>query len=304
MAELGLRLIGWPQVPDKYTHNAPYWITEPNLTKSAMPHREEETSFLVSTNSDGLRTKHTVKNIKQTFRVMTLGCSTTFGWGVADQETYPARLEWYFHQDGLDVEVINGGQPGYTSFQGLWLWDQALKNYKPDLVLIGYVIQDARKAACSDKSQAVLQADHRFLKDNCLYRSKIYLALGSVLGKIQTKAKEIKGKDQGGVYRVPLEDYAENLRNLVEKINKHNGDVVLFGYPLERSGYTAEHRKALQSVADELKVGHFDPQEKMELAAEQEQLYFARDRGHPNARGNDQVAQWVYSFLREYRTDW
>lgn len=235
---------------------------------------------------------------------MTLGCSTTFGWGVADQETYPARLEWYFHQDGLDIEVINGGQPGYTSFQGRWLWKQVLKNYKPDLVLIGYVVQDARKTTFSDKSQAVLQKDSRFLRDNCLYRSKIYLALRSVLGKIQVTANKSDGQNQGDAYRVSLEDYTENLRYLVKEIHKQKADAILFGYPLERSGYTAEHRKALQSVAEELKVGHFDPQKKMEFAADQEQLYFARDRGHPNAKGNDQVAQWVYSYLREHRANW
>ena len=46
---------------------------------------------------------------------------------------------------------------GYTSFQGSWLWG-TLKAREPDVVLIGYVVQDAR-AAYTDKSQAILQKD-------------------------------------------------------------------------------------------------------------------------------------------------
>ena len=66
---------------------------------------------------------------------------------MADDESYPARLEAILQAKGQQVEVINAGQPGYTSFQGLWLWRELLHRYKPDLVLIGYIVQDARKAA-------------------------------------------------------------------------------------------------------------------------------------------------------------
>ena len=72
-------------------------------------------------------------------RIMTLGCSTTSD-GVADAETYPERLQHYLTEAGYsNVEVVNGGQPGYTSFQGTWLWDSILKHYEPDVVLIGYI---------------------------------------------------------------------------------------------------------------------------------------------------------------------
>ena len=130
-------------------------MVDPDLKSYSMPHNEENTSFEVSTNSDGLRTSIEMTDTKKTLRIMTLGCSTTFGWGVADSETYPARLQHYLTQAGYgNVEVVNAGQPGYTSFQGDWLWDSLLDDYKPDVVLIGYIVQDARKAAYSDKSQA------------------------------------------------------------------------------------------------------------------------------------------------------
>ena len=76
---------------------------------------------------------------------MTLGCSTTFGWGVADSETYPARLQHYLTQTGygnVEVRMLVGW---LYFFQGDWLWDSLLDDYKPDVVLIGYIVQDAEK---------------------------------------------------------------------------------------------------------------------------------------------------------------
>lgn len=303
MAEMGLRFSGWPEVTDAFEHNEPYWIVDPDLDRSPMPHKEEESTFLVTTNSDGLRTPHSMERSERT-RIMTLGCSTTFGWGVADDETYPTRLEQFFQKDGLDVEVVNAGQPGYTSFQGLWLWNQTLKYYKPDIVLIGYIVQDARRASYSDRSQAILQADNRFLKDNVLYRSKIYLALRYGLGKVQIRAKERVSMDEGGIYRVPPNDYVANLRVLVKEVQALGGEPILFGYPLEHGGYTKEHRKILEAGAQNLNIGYFDPQTEMEASARQEVLYFMRDKGHANADGNKKIAEWVYSFLRGYKTDW
>ena len=101
-------------------------------------------------------------------------------------------------------KFVNAGQPGYTSFQGDWLWDALLDDYKPDVVLVGYIVQDARKVAYSDKSQAILQGDNRFLKDNVLYRSKGYLALRYGMGKVQIQAKERSSQDEGGAFRVLL----------------------------------------------------------------------------------------------------
>ena len=215
-SEVGLRLLGWPEVTKAFEHNEPFWIVDPDLKNHEMPHNEESTSFKVSTNSDGLRTSIEMTDPAKSLRIMTLGCSTTFGWGVGDQETYPSRLQVYLNESGYEnIEVINAGQPGYTSFQGDWLWDSVLKNYQPDIVLIGYIVQDARKAAYSDKSQAILQGDNRFLKDNVLYRSKSFLALRYGMGKVQIQAKERSSQDEGGAFRVPPEDYVDNLRSLI-----------------------------------------------------------------------------------------
>ena len=301
--ELGLRGAGWPSPTGSFTHNEPFWVKDPNLQAERTPHNETGGAFAVSTDDNGLRAPlHEVDKRPGVHRVMTLGCSTTFGWGVDDAQSYPARLEALAREAGYrSLEVINGGQPGYTSFQGLWLWGDVLRHYEPDVVLIGYVVQDARKAAYSDRSQAVLQQDGRFLKDNFLYRWRLYQLLRNSIGGIQVQAKEVGPNDAGGVYRVDPAEFAANLRALVDGVRAVGGQPVLFGYPLEREGYTRQHRAILRAAAEELGVPRFDPQAQMEQASQQAELYFPRDKGHANAAGNDQIARWVFDFLREQR---
>ena len=71
--------------------------------------------FEVSTNSLGLREAEL--GAKSDFRILCLGESVTFGWGVKDSETYPSQL-----QDRLGVEVINAGIPAMRpSHMAKWL---------------------------------------------------------------------------------------------------------------------------------------------------------------------------------------
>lgn len=300
-AELGLRAANWPPKPAHFDHNEPFWTVDPDLDHKVFPHPEEGRSFTVSTDAHGLRVPlHAGPKVG--VRVMAMGCSTTFGWGVDDAESYPARLEALAAEAGRpSVEVINAGQPGYTSFQGLWLWDTLLAAYQPDVVLLGFVVQDARKSAYTDRSQAILSDDDRYLKDHLLWKSRVYLGLRALVGSVQIRAKERPNggapDDAHGVYRVPPDEYRANLTALVGRARAVGASPVLFGYPLEQAGYTEEHRAVLRALAADLDVPLLDLSEPMATAAATEALYFPSDRGHANAAGNDRIAHWVLDFL-------
>lgn len=297
--ELALRAAGWPKKDPKreFTHGEVYWVEQGSLHLEAFPHKETGGSFRVSTDANGLRAPlHAEEKPADAFRVMTLGCSTTFGWGVDDEQTYPARLEGILNQAGHAVEVINGGQPGHSSFQGLWLWERALARYKPDVVIFGYVVQDARKVAYSDRSQALLQGNADFLKRSVLYHSKLYLGLLSVWQSFQMQNKE-QATAGGGEYRVPPEEYVDNIREFRTKIEAVGGKMILFGFPLEREGYTAVHRGILHAAAEELELPIYDPQPEFERLSAGETLFFPQDRGHANAAGLDRIAQGMAQFL-------
>jgi lysophospholipase L1-like esterase len=296
--ELALRIAGWPRPTAglEFAHNEVYWATDPSLRLEPFPHKETGDSFRVSTDANGLRAPlHSVEKPKGVFRIMTLGCSTTFGWGVDDEQTYPARLEALLRENERNVEVINGGQPGHSSFQGLWMWDRTLAAYKPDLVIFGYIVQDARKVAYSDRSQALLQHNADFLKSHLLYNSRLYMGARALIDSWRTRAKEDAGPE--GHWRVPPDEYAENIRTYHRKVTESGGKFMLFGFPLEREGYTGEHRAIQHAAARVLDVPAYDPQEEIARRTASELLYFPQDRGHANPAGCEAIAQGMAQHL-------
>jgi lysophospholipase L1-like esterase len=86
-----------------------------------------------------------------TYRVLALGGSTTFGWGVAEADTYPRRLEVLLMRActprlGTRIDVLNGGVPGQTSVQNLRSLETQWLAYSPDLVLVMAGLNDALAA--------------------------------------------------------------------------------------------------------------------------------------------------------------
>jgi len=301
--ELLVRLLDWPSAWEStpFEHNEPFWQTDPELVSDTFPHREQSTEFSVSTDANGLRAPiHQQGKPAGAFRLLFLGCSTTFGWGVDNAQSYPAQVEKLLHEQGFhQVEVINGGQPGHSSFQGMWLYKNVGRDYHADVVVFSYVVQDARKAAYTDRSQALLQQDARFLKQNLLYRSRLYLGLRTFIDSKRMTAKEREEEGTEGVYRVSREEYVEAIREFVALTEADGAQPVLFDFPLERSGYTREHRRLMRIAGEELNIPHMQMQQEFEQLSTQQTLYFPKDRGHANAQGNLLIAQRLATFMRE-----
>ncbi len=89
----------WVWVPDR-PHD-PQELLEPDRDQRFQRRR----SFQVSTNSEGLRGPE-IQLPAPGFRILCVGDSVTFGWGLPVGQAYPTLLE-----DELDVEVINAGMP-------------------------------------------------------------------------------------------------------------------------------------------------------------------------------------------------
>lgn len=73
------------------------------------------------------------------FRVLVLGDSVPFGWGVGEDDPFPRRLEVLLQRepraDGRRYEVVNAGSPGWgLAEEFTWLRDHGLA-FAPDVVL-------------------------------------------------------------------------------------------------------------------------------------------------------------------------
>jgi hypothetical protein len=97
----------------------------------------------VTTNGAGLRNENiTVAKRPGSYRVLMLGDSVLFGWGVPQNETVSARLQSEWRASGRDVEVINAGDGNYNTIMEVEFFLKRLALYKPDMIVLNYFIND------------------------------------------------------------------------------------------------------------------------------------------------------------------
>ena len=104
--------------------------------------------FHISTNHLGLRNSDITK--KESFRILCVGESVTFGWGVESEESYPSQLHKI-----LGVEVINAGVPSARIEQSKDWLSQYAKDLEPDLVLLSYRPDWNQRQAINNFSAAI-----------------------------------------------------------------------------------------------------------------------------------------------------
>lgn len=92
----------------------------------------------ININSHGFRgAEFSIEKNPETYRIMMVGGSTTFGSGASsDHTTIPAFLEKEFHKNNLNVEIINAGVSAANSFEEAFKIKQQYKKFKPDLFIV------------------------------------------------------------------------------------------------------------------------------------------------------------------------
>ena len=76
------------------------------------------------------------------FRVLALGDSFTWGWGVRAREAFPEVLETVLREGGRSAEVLNAGTPGWGTDQELLLLRRLGGSLDPDLVVLLLFVND------------------------------------------------------------------------------------------------------------------------------------------------------------------
>jgi len=101
-----------------------------------------EYDVTIRIDGQGYRSPEFLPGAKKPVRILTVGDSFTFGWGVEAEEAYPQRLERLLAGPlGADVEVINAGfAAGYSPDTYYLFLKQRGMLLNPDLVVVGFFV--------------------------------------------------------------------------------------------------------------------------------------------------------------------
>ncbi len=89
-------------------------------------------------------------------KIVALGDSLTEGYGVREEESYPALLQKRLNEDGYDCTVINAGISGELSIGAAGRLGGILQTLKPDIVILETGVNDAFYGIDLQQTEAVI----------------------------------------------------------------------------------------------------------------------------------------------------
>jgi lysophospholipase L1-like esterase len=289
---------------------------KPNVSVDALnPYNEIELSkgvtFHFSSNRDGFRGREFTKKRAGVLRVVCVGDSSTFGWGVDDDYMYPQLLEARLRQiTGREVEVFNLGIPGFTSRHGLGVLGHYGLQLEADAYVFSFGANDAREVL--RPVDDVLAEDESWRA--ALHFAALRLKTYQLLRKTALRARSTTGRKQERpplVLSVPPEQYTTNLNTMVRLARQGNASSVLMSVCAPQSqvdlmrGVAARARVPIVNVLDLLiarfedlkahrlyadEVRHYEGLYGVDAMKANWRLYITTDGCHPNRAGMSVIA--------------
>ena len=196
----------------------------------------------VKTDNFGLRNENNplLNKPKDSLRIICLGASPTFGWGVRYEDTYPYLLEKsLLNKTNKKVEIINAGIIGYSSYQGIRFFKKNILKLQPDIITVSYVLNDIDKYRFFRNNGQV----DKELKDespvfimlyNFFSNFRFFQLFDKLTFYLTTK---FNSGGKNGVYysntrRVSPEDYQNNLQAIIDLASKNRIKVILIKMPV------------------------------------------------------------------------
>lgn len=257
-------------------------------------------------NSMGLRGPE-IDETTNGLRILALGNSCTFGWGVKRDETWVSLTEEILRSKYSDseVEIINAGVPGYTTYQGKLFYTEELADLSPDIVLFMFGWNDHWPAGKDiTDSQQRLPNVLILEMQNVLSRLKLYQLLRSLLLSSTETQERVAIDDLAKERRVPRTEFIENLKQLTAFARDHSTIPILISPPMpSQEKYTMRNMSQLAILhgmyqQDIISVAKSDSVPLVDLqAAFATTVQFFDDPGrdpvHFNVAGHKQTARAV-----------
>ena len=331
IAELGLRILDHPLSRPLVNFNR--WYEPSELYGHQLVKNFEGLGPLqvpVRINSFGFRDiEHPKHKDHHTVRILGLGDSFTFGWGVSLDKTYLKQLEGTLHQaTGHTVETINTGVPGWGLNQYYICLKEFGIQFDPDIVVVGYWPDDLTgppvdklgsvpNARWEGESQIQMRGGP--LRHSRLFNFFTYLADQI---KYKNRAKRIPHLHDEGARRAEwaknpdfliadsgqaitaerakiLKEHLSRINNLVAT---HGASLIILFIPDYSQLFHPEFQhinRVMRATVQELGISFFDMTPIYEATERSHSNYFWPLDGHTNEVGHRAIAEALVPVLCE-----
>lgn len=150
--------------------NTVYIVPHSKLPYTMLKNSKSKTinGNIIKINSHGFRDfEYNIKKNDDIFRIIIIGDSTTYGYGVQIEDTYPKQLEKLLNTKFINnkFEVLNMGHVGFNLIDYYNLLNEKGIKFEPDIIIFGVMRNDFNLFSKEDHPKI-----HGIIKDGVMMR--------------------------------------------------------------------------------------------------------------------------------------
>jgi lysophospholipase L1-like esterase len=237
----------------------------------------------IKINSDGFRDyEYAIEKPVNTYRIIALGDSFTYGAGVELEDSWPKILERKLNElnNGVHYEVLNFGVPGYNIHDQVEFLKMKGIKYTPDLVIFTFLGNDIENStAIKEKVQYYYK---KYREGNLTIPANV-----SVSGFIFNKATQDHYLE---LQHQPFEEVWKIVNNPIYELINISKEK-RFKLLLLIFNYASEQREKLLDTCSELKIPFVDLY--IEVFRKYGEKSIIHGDLHPSKFGNEKIAEVV-----------
>ncbi len=248
---------------------------------------------------------------KNVYRIAVIGDSVAFGFGLPDTDSFPRQLERLLNQHSIEsgtshsktFEILNFAVSGYGLEANSEVYRTKVRAFKPDLVILAYVLNDplSNKASFKAIGDTMIQAQKlhsvgkvsqlaAWLLDTYRQASDSYIST--------KKFNEMYFKPE---YKQVIDD---NLALLHTEIMSDGVTLVAFVFPYfhDLSNYPLKHVHAvIDASLQHAGISHHDLLDEYRSHDGLTLRLEPNDYTHPNAEGQRIAAEAIENYLKKQK---
>ncbi|MDR4464493.1 MAG: SGNH/GDSL hydrolase family protein [Nitrospira sp.] len=250
---------------------------------------------MVTYNEQGLRDRPILPKAKEEFRILALGDSVTFGWGVQQDKIFASRLEQLLPgRLQRPVRVINSGVGGYNTVQEVTYFKREGITLQPDLVLLTYIGNDIEEnrgpfnpwAGPTSIKDLVMKMLGKFWSYRLVQHTYRYAVLRQVKAQSSNPLRDGEGWRQS----------MSSLDELVVLCKEQHIPLIVFF----RRSHPDENRPLFADVVRHVEGFPVKDMGPWYQGLDESSLVLSKVDGHPNAEGHRVMAEHMADDIVDY----